>query len=263
MNEIKNKIVFTPEHKAKLSASHKGVPLSENHRKQIGLANKGRACTEETKLKISKTNTGKKRTDEARKKMSEWQLGLVRHPLSEETKRKISVANKGNVLPPFSEEVRKNMSNAKKGKTPKNIELLHQLARNPSEENIIKLIERNVGGFWYGNVRYNDNLYCEKFNDDLKERVRAFWGYQCFECGTPQNGKSLGVHHVHYNKKTCCDGSPHDMIPLCSSCHGKTNHKKPYWEQHFTELLYAWSPDGKCFFTPEEMASFLPGGGKK
>jgi len=120
-----------------------------------------------------------------------------------------------------------------------------------------RLIESRAGGFWYGNVRYYETLqYCEKFNKEFKERVRAFWNYQCFECGTPQNGKALSVHHIHYDKKMCCNGSPQDVIPLCPSCHTKTNVSRDYWEQYFTGLLYAWNPNGKCFFTREEMKQY-------
>jgi hypothetical protein len=116
------------------------------------------------------------------------------------------------------------------------------------------IIKTFVDKSWYGSVVYYDKKdYCEKFNDNLKERVRAYWDYKCFECGTPQNKTKLHVHHVHYDKQTCCNGSPHDLIPLCHSCHAKTNFNRDYWEDHFTDLLYMYSIDGKCFFTLEEM----------
>jgi hypothetical protein len=48
----------------------------------------------------------------------------------------------------------------------------------------IMILERRYGGIWYGNVTYYDNpQYCEKFNSEFKERVRAFREYVCFECG--------------------------------------------------------------------------------
>jgi hypothetical protein len=62
---------------------------------------------------------------------------------------------------------------------------------------------------WMGSVKYYDGpQYCEKYTPELRERVRAWFGYMCIECGTPQNGKRLSVHHVWYNKKLCCDNSP-------------------------------------------------------
>lgn len=120
-----------------------------------------------------------------------------------------------------------------------------------------KFYEGTLGGFWYGNIQYYESRYCEKFNGEFKERVRAFRGYICFECGEPQNGKALHVHHVHYDKKMCCNGSPQDVVPLCKSCHGHTQKNRDYWEDHFTELIYANDPSGKCFFTKDEMYGFV------
>jgi hypothetical protein len=118
-------------------------------------------------------------------------------------------------------------------------------------------MEKRVGNLspnWRGGLSFIP--YCEKFNPDFKERTRAYWGYICFECGTAQNGKRLAVHHIHYDKKMCCNGSPRDVVPLCQSCHAKTNDNREYWEDHFTYLLYAWCPDGKCYFTKEEMIAY-------
>lgn len=62
-------VLSTPEVRAKMSAAHIGVPLSEEHRASIGRANTGRVFTEESKAKISAANRGKVRTPEQRAKM--------------------------------------------------------------------------------------------------------------------------------------------------------------------------------------------------
>lgn len=203
---------------------------------------------------------------------------------SEETKKKLSIARSGDKNPNYgkrhSQETLERISNSikkkfkqdpscvermKRTKTGKTLDLITRKRMSESHyrryENTptlrYKRVEEHYGGFWYGNVRYYDGpQYCEKFNKEFKERVRAYWNYQCFECGTPQNGRLLGVHHVHYDKKMCCNGSPQDVVPLCASCHSKTNKNRDYWEDHFTELLYAYNPDGKCFFTKEEYKEF-------
>jgi hypothetical protein len=136
---------------------------------------------------------------------------------------------------------------------PETIVDINQFRKDKSE----KIIEQYFGGFWYGNINYFDTpQYCEKWTEDLRERARAYRGYKCFECGTPQNGRKLNVHHVHYNKKTCCDGSPHDLVPLCLPCHTRTNGNRDFWESHFTEMIYSIDPRGKCFFTKEEMETY-------
>jgi hypothetical protein len=126
--------------------------------------------------------------------------------------------------------------------------------RNKMSEKAFLCWADKRGGIWYGNVVYNDRPhYCERFNENFKERVRAYFGYRCFECGAPQNGTKLSVHHVHYDKKMCCNGSPQDVVPLCFSCHSRTNTGRDYWEEHFTKLLYSNHPEGKCFLTKTEM----------
>lgn len=111
--------------------------------------------------------------------------------------------------------------------------------------------ENNPG--WNGGSSFEP--YCPKFNEEFKNRVRAFFNYQCAECGSPQNGKKLAVHHVNFNKQTCCDGSIPMFIPLCQACHAKTSptKKREYWNKHFTEIIENYY-SGKCYFTKEEFA---------
>lgn len=85
---------------------------------------------------------------------------------------------------------------------------------------------------WKGGI--SNGIYCQKFNADLRRRVRAFFGNKCFLCGKPQseNPKKLAVHHVNYNKNACCDSSRVLLVPLCevaSECAGwkAGNYEKP------------------------------------
>lgn len=90
--------------------------------------------------------------------------------------------------------------------------------------------------------------YCEKFNNDFKERCRAFFNYECVECGKSQeeNGRKLSVHHVNYDKLTCCNDATPLFVVLCHSCHAKTNGDRQYWEEHFTEIIFE-RYNGKCY----------------
>ncbi|MFA7304843.1 MAG: NUMOD3 domain-containing DNA-binding protein [Methanoregula sp.] len=110
---------------------------------------------------------------------------------------------------------------------------------------------------WYGCVKYyHGPQYCEKWTTELRERVRSFFGYCCVECGAPQNGKKLHIHHVWYNKRLCCDDTPRSLVPLCVSCHSKTNTNRDYWSKHFQEMIDTYY-NGKCWFTKEEMQALL------
>jgi hypothetical protein len=105
---------------------------------------------------------------------------------------------------------------------------------------------------WKGGISFEP--YCVKFTREFKERVRAFFGHTCAECGISEeaNGKKLPVHHVTYNKKVCCDGTVPLFVPLCNTCHSKTNHNRIFWEYWFTEMINRFY-GGKCYFTKEEM----------
>lgn len=104
---------------------------------------------------------------------------------------------------------------------------------------------------WAGGI--SNGEYCNKFNENLKNRVRAFFGNKCFLCGKPQdeNGRNLSVHHVNYDKNACCDNSRVMFVPLCQECHGKTNNDREYWEDYFEQILEK-KYDYKCYYTKEE-----------
>ncbi len=121
-----------------------------------------------------------------------------------------------------------------------------------------------------GNGTYKP--YCPKFNNEFRERVRAFWNYSCGNCGLPEVERKLSVHHVTYNKKACCEELKDDedllneykikqeykflFVPLCRRCHGKTINNKSKWKKHFIELI-SRKYGGKTYFTEDEMSQFL------
>lgn len=104
---------------------------------------------------------------------------------------------------------------------------------------------------WLGGKSYEP--YCILFNNDFKDRVRAFFGNRCVICGKPQDEckRKLSVHHVIYNKNTCCDDSDKLFVSLCGVCHNKTNFNREYWQEYFTKMIKE-EYDGKCYYTKEE-----------
>jgi len=195
---------------------------------------------------------------EARRKMSEAQKRAKRNP---EFHKKQSEAIKKY----FDEnpEARKKQSEATKKYFDENPEAgkehserLKKHYENPeARKKQSETIKKSfVDHQWYGSIKYYDGpQYCEKWTEELRERVRAYFGYVCAECGTPQTKRKLAVHHVHYNKKLCCDDTPRTLVPLCPSCHVKTNTgDRENWSNHFQDIIDAYY-DGKCWFTKEEM----------
>lgn len=91
---------------------------------------------------------------------------------------------------------------------------------------------------WKGGVSFEP--YCHKFNKRFKESIREKFGRVCFLCPTTEeeNGRKLNVHHVNYNKDCLCDDSECEFVPLCDSCHSKTNHNQDYWESYIMAALW-------------------------
>jgi len=89
---------------------------------------------------------------------------------------------------------------------------------------------------WLGGKSYEP--YCPKFNEFTKNKVRNYFNKKCVVCGKTQkeNKRKLAVHHVNYDKGQGCSGE-WLLVPLCNSCHSKTNHNRDYWEEYFTNFL--------------------------
>lgn len=152
-------------------------------------------------------------------------------------------------------------------------------------QNSPEVVERRVGGFWYGNVRYTDGVvYCEKWKE-VKPRIYAFnlWVHgdvlTCEKCGEPITiGETFSHHHVFYVKEVCClinndiyttnlniKSMPNDAYIIGpnpnyfaithTSCHGKTNggfENRKKWADFFKNKIDT-EYGGKSYFTEEEM----------
>ena len=103
---------------------------------------------------------------------------------------------------------------------------------------------------WKGGISFEP--YCILFNKEFKERVRAFWGNKCPVCGKTEeeSRESLCVHHVGYDKEVCCNDNERLFVPLCRSCHTRTNANREVWEEYFTYMISIHG--GKCYYTKEE-----------
>lgn len=103
--------------------------------------------------------------------------------------------------------------------------------KSPSDETRMKTSATLQGismEEWDGFARAGK--YCHLWNEKLRESIREEFGRKCFICGKneEQNGMKLDVHHTNYGKMCMCSYDCR-LVPLCKSCHTKTNHNKFYW----------------------------------
>lgn len=80
--------------------------------------------------------------------------------------------------------------------------------------------------------------YGLEFNNYLKLKIRERDKFCCLICGCSEeeNGRSLDIHHVDYDKKNNSDSN---LVSLCrkNGCHSKTLTKRQYWTTLFQNLL--------------------------
>jgi len=205
------------ERRRKISAAFKGKPLLMETRRKMSEAAKGRIISVEQREKISKSLTGRPPSEETRRKISAANTGKIR---TKETCQKISEGRKGIV---FTDEHKQKLSDVRVGRFGGD--------KHPA---------------WKGGVSFEP--YCIKFNDEFKERVREFFNHHCVECGKPQTKERLLVHHVNFDKQTCCNDNIPLFVPLCRSCHAKTNFRRDYWQDRFTRLINEQN-GGMCYYS--------------
>ncbi len=104
--------------------------------------------------------------------------------------------------------------------------------RSPSES-----LKKELNPNWKGGI--SEQNYCYKFNESFKEHIREKFNRTCYICGKSEENlnKKLCVHHIDYNKNAICNGKEFAFVPLCHSCHSKTNGNRWYW---FNLLINYW-----------------------
>ena len=263
MSEAHKGRIFTDEWRRKISEGLKGRKLSDEHKKRLsekfsGKGNPfyGKKHSDETRKALSDMmkgenapSYGKHHTEETKRRISEAQRGeknrLYGKTLPEETKLKISESVKRAKADPKC-RIRQSEISKKNWANPDYLRRMSEFMSGPNSPNHRRRGDKHP--FWKGGVSFEP--YCPKFNNSFKERVRDFFGRVCVECGAPENGKRLHIHHVNFNKMACCDGTKPLFVALCPSCHARTNHNREYWEEHFTNMIEE-QYGGECYIREE------------
>jgi len=252
------------DHRQKIAEANRRRIWSEESRKKLSNSLTGRKYTKEARENMSKGQKGNKNalgykhTDDTKKKISDANTGKLsgdQNPAKRaDVRDKISKAKTGVPRPNITGEnspcfiaERHIFKAANQGKHfckycggEIDIKIWHYTCGIP---NYCSKKCRGGGGIgdknpnWKGGI--SSEPYCFKFSYKVKEEVRVRYNRKCIICGKSEieNGEKLCVHHVDYNKKQGCDDYEWKLVPLCRSCHTKTNGNRDYWEQYLKGLV--------------------------
>jgi hypothetical protein len=150
---------------------------------------------------------------------------------------------------------------SKKEEREKTSQRLVERFKDPEER--LKISRANTGENhpnWKGGVSFE--RYCPKFNAPFRERVREFFERRCLWCGKAEAdnvnkhgiSRRLDVHHITFDKMTCCNDSQKLFSPLCMSCARTADYDRSgdKMNKKLTEIIEK-KYNGKCYYTIEEM----------
>lgn len=214
-----------------------------------------KGLTKETSTIIksaSSKKTGVLWSDERKRVQARNQLRGEKHPLygkhlSIETREKISLSHKGQISPLKGKDIWADKNHPWIGKhhteeTKQLISMKRKGQQSPKKgkQQLATTGDRNPS--WQGGTSFLP--YCYKFNNNLKEEIRNNYDRTCLNCGLKEEDnvapsghkKRLAVHHVTYDKQQGCKTQVITLVPLCNSCHGRTQANRKQWEGHLMYL---------------------------
>lgn len=66
------------------------------------------------------------------------------------------------------------------------------------------------------------------------ERIRSRDKNRCRLCGSKDSEQPLHVHHIDYDKNNCAGSN---LVTLCATCHGLTNHNRELWRARLVSII--------------------------
>jgi len=85
---------------------------------------------------------------------------------------------------------------------------------------------------WKGGI--SKEPYCQDWGKDLKGFVKERDGHRCLNPDCWDKDKTLSVHHIDYNKKSCV---PENLITVCRSCNSRANTDREWHKAWYKAIL--------------------------
>jgi len=96
-----------------------------------------------------------------------------------------------------------------------------------------------INKFGCGNPNWKGGIskepYCQDWGKYLKEFIMERDGYKCMNPDCLGKDKTLSVHHINYNKKSC---GPENLITVCRSCNSRANFDRKWHEAWYKAIIY-------------------------
>lgn len=209
---------FTDSRIAAYSKKLSGRSRSKEHCKSISLAKKGKKNpkkSEQMKLSsVGKGNMfyGRKHSEESKRIIGE--------------KNRLRVHKRGYKIPSITGELN----------PAKRPEVRSLISKRVSETHWDSSGENNPN--WKGGI--SNEPYSLQFNKSLKLKILEQHNNRCAICKMSNDEHilkyhlGLNIHHIDYTKK---NHNEMNLIPLCISCHMKTNKDHGKWKIYFKEVM--------------------------
>jgi len=77
--------------------------------------------------------------------------------------------------------------------------------------------------------------YTSEFSKRLKKEIKTRDKFTCQICNN--ESAIIQIHHIDYDKNNC---SKNNLISLCPSCHGQTQHNRQYYKWQLQLFMNIW-----------------------
>jgi hypothetical protein len=204
--------------------------LQQEVRKKISKGLQGREVPEETRQKISKSNRETWSKPEKLEEHSELMREVMHRPEVRERLNRVHRSER------WSQRMREQTLRTWADPVIREQRLIAIRAVTTNPEWQAHIVRRRGPNHpnWNGGTSNEDRG--PGYTKKLRLRVRQRDDFRCQVCGISEEevNEAHTCHHIDYIRQNSFE---RNLVSICSSCHGKTNRNREYWQQFFAALV--------------------------